>query len=47
MDVQGFRFSIPTLKSPTKAKRSYFDDCKSRFLLSILRCSPIKIFYEK
>ena len=35
-------FSIPTMKSPTKIKHSYFEDCKSRFLLSDLRCSPIK-----
>ena len=35
-------FSIPTLKSPTITKRSYFEDCKSRFLLINLRCSVIK-----
>ena len=35
-------FSIPTFKLPIKAKRSYFEDCKSRFLLSNLRYSPIK-----
>ena len=33
-------FSIPT--SPIKTNRSYFENCKSRFLFSNLRCSPIK-----
>ena len=28
-------FYIPALKSPIKTKSSYFEDCKSRFLLII------------